>query len=321
MFTGALFSAYERSRLLGYLLIHAPTDAGRTNVQTEIELCTTDGQLKDLAQLYIDHFIRIFKSTQGRTPTTSSRPSRSSFDVRQQETLKLLREAPKNHIAVKELVLRRDNHRCLVTGKLDMKEYFRKMKIDPTFRGGFTVTQASRILPDCSNQELKLGSSEHAQKLNWTSSTWAVLERFGQINLVSDEFNECDTYCVDNVMTLDLLVHNLFHRLVLWFEPEGDILNQYRVCSIGEPDIGIPNPPIVTFTSSDPEIPVPNARFLRLHAACAKIANLSGASEYIESTLHDMEEMEVLATDGTSADVLNFALGRIPVSIEHRGSA
>lgn len=42
--------------------------------------------------------------------------------------------------------------------------------------------------------------------------------------------------------------------------------------------------------------------------ACARIAHLSGAAEHIQTVLWGMEEIHVLAEDGTSAKVLKHAL-------------
>ena len=67
--------------------------------------------------------------------------------------------------------------------------------------------------------------------------------------------------------------------------------------------------PTVTFTTPDPEkLPVPSETYLELHAACCRVANLSGASEYIEKILRDMEDIQVLSQDGDSAEVLQYAL-------------
>jgi len=49
-----------------------------------------------------------------------------------------------------------------------------------------------------------------------------------------------------------------------------------------------------------------------LHATCCKVAHFSGAAEYVERTYRDAEEVGVLASDGTSGDVLNFALLSLP---------
>lgn len=66
---------------------------------------------------------------------------------------------------------------------------------------------------------------------------------------------------------------------------------------------------VVTFDSPDPErLPPPAPEFLALHAAAAKVANLSGAGEYALSLLRDMEDVKVLSTDGGSAPLLEAAL-------------
>ena len=63
------------------------------------------------------------------------------------------------------------------------------------------------------------------------------------------------------------------------------------------------------FTTPDPvKLPLPSPDLLALHAACAQVAHLSGAGEYLDRILEDMEQMDVLAHDGTSSDVLYHAL-------------
>jgi hypothetical protein len=67
-------------------------------------------------------------------------------------------------------------------------------------------------------------------------------------------------------------------------------------------------PSRVVFKSSDPHLPLPNPRYLELHAAAAKVAHLSGAADYIEKTLRDLETVRVLSEDGSSAELLKSAL-------------
>jgi len=43
---------------------------------------------------------------------------------------------------------------------------------------------------------------------------------------------------------------------------------------------------------------LPSPKYLRLHAACAKVAHLSGASEAIDMIYRDLDETKVLAKDG-----------------------
>ena len=73
-------------------------------------------------------------------------------------------------------------------------------------------------------------------------------------------------------------------------------------------------PTTVTFTTPDPEkLPLPSPDYLRLHAAAARVAHLSGAGEYINKILRDMEKTRVLSNDGSSALLLTAALEGISV--------
>ena len=68
-------------------------------------------------------------------------------------------------------------------------------------------------------------------------------------------------------------------------------------------------PGTVTFASSDPDhLPYPSWKLLALHAACAKVAHFSGASEYINKFDCDGDDMDVLGTDGSSSAILTHAL-------------
>ena len=58
----------------------------------------------------------------------------------------------------------------------------------------------------------------------------------------------------------------------------------------------------VTFTTPDPiNYPLPSPRLLALHAACAKVACLSGAGKYIAE---EMEKMSEMAQDSSEEEVL-----------------
>src|ERR1700710_3144856 len=89
-----------------------------------------------------------------------------------------------------------------------------------------------------------------------------------------------------------------------------DTPNTYRVC--GDPVLigNVPTP--VTFTTSDPvRLSLPSPRYLGIHAACCKVARLSGAGEYSDKIFRDMEDTRVLSFDGSSAELLSYALSYI----------
>lgn len=78
-------------------------------------------------------------------------------------------------------------------------------------------------------------------------------------------------------------------------------------------------PPTVQFTAHNVDLArsgtqtsgslaLPNPQYLRIHAACCKVAHLSGAAEYLDEAYRDMEMLQVLTNDGSSAQVLDVAL-------------
>jgi hypothetical protein len=67
-------------------------------------------------------------------------------------------------------------------------------------------------------------------------------------------------------------------------------------------------PRVITLTTTDPNLPLPDPSYLRIHAACARVANLSGAGEHIEKVEREMETTRVLSSDGTSVEILQHAL-------------
>jgi hypothetical protein len=59
-----------------------------------------------------------------------------------------------------------------------------------------------------------------------------------------------------------------------------------------------------------PELPNPD--LIALHAACARVAHMSGAAEYFDMLERDAEETTVLASDGGSAYLLHGLLSLVP---------
>ncbi|KAI0323470.1 hypothetical protein GY45DRAFT_1211893, partial [Cubamyces sp. BRFM 1775] len=53
---------------------------------------------------------------------------------------------------------------------------------------------------------------------------------------------------------------------------------------------------------------LPSPKYLRIHAACCRIAHMSGAAEHLDLVYGEMGELKDLAHDGTFADVLSYAI-------------
>ena len=54
------FSPLVRARFLGYLILKAPTDEGRTNLSNEVHDCVDDAALLELASRYKLIFLRCY---------------------------------------------------------------------------------------------------------------------------------------------------------------------------------------------------------------------------------------------------------------------
>jgi len=66
----------------------------------------------------------------------------------------------------------------------------------------------------------------------------------------------------------------------------------------------LPPAPTITFTSTDPSLPLPNREYLKLHAAVCRVAHMCGAAGYLDQEDRDVDRVAVLARDGSSANLL-----------------
>lgn len=170
-----------------------------------------------------------------------------------------------------------------------------------------TYTSASHIFPRSINSCIA-DTNEGGAKLDYAASVWAVVERFGEI-LVVDELNGDSIHRLENVMTMDQVLRIYFDTYWIWLMPT-ETMNKYQVCS-RDPKLIEELPSVARLETPDPvDFPLPDPCYLALHAACAQVSHLSGAREYTEHDLRDLEEMRALAKDGSFASALKFALLR-----------
>jgi len=130
--------------------------------------------------------------------------------------------------------------------------------------------------------------------------------------LITEELNGPNIHRLENILTMGIDLHTRFDSLLIWLEEDPITTNRYHVR--GKDATFTSNlPATVTFTTTTP-FPLPDPRYLCIHAACAKIAHISGAGEYIDTIYKDIEDMRVMATDGSSVEALRYALThKIPV--------
>ncbi|KAH9482082.1 hypothetical protein JR316_0004177 [Psilocybe cubensis] len=294
------------ARILGYLIHYVPTDQGLKTIVDEIASCKDDTACLQLGRMYFDHYIRAFKAKKGRTPTPSSHASRPSFDTIQDMIKDTLVEAPQSHRQAKQLALIRDGYRCVVTGGYDassvrtIAELKRRVTSDP--KGVSALTECAHIFAESTNASIGPGS----EKREYAASMWAVMTRFGYEKR-PEELNGARIHRLENILTLVPNFHGLFDLLQVWFTAT-EIENKYKLEAV-DSLILRPYPEYVTFTSPDPaKYPLPSPVYLAIHAACAKVAHLSGAAAYIDKYNEDLDDSTTLDPSGKSADLLEHAL-------------
>ncbi|GBE88143.1 hypothetical protein SCP_1203730 [Sparassis crispa] len=286
-------------RILGYLLCYGPNIGARVAVYKQIISCKDKKALVQLGKMYFDHYVRAFRSNKGPTPTPSNHASRPSLDTMADMIKDCLEEAPQGHSTAKNKALVRDGFRCVVTGAYDFISVMRSEELAGRARSegvNLTYTECAHILSESTN--LNTANSD---------KVWSIMNTFSSRKNLSDDLNGAKIHRLENVMTLEPSVHRSFDALEIWFIVTKT-KNKYKL--EGRSDLYLRQlPNDVTFTTIDPELlPVPSPDYLALHAACAKVAHLSGAAEYINKVLRDLEEMPVLSEDGSSARLLEDAL-------------
>ena len=154
------------------------------------------------------------------------------------------------------------------------------------------------------------------------------MERFGQ-NEFRDELDGTKIHRLTNILTLDHLLHTLFNKLLLWLETDDvrhdatcdschdpvasqTLPHTYRLCA--KYDCLIKHlPSSITFTSQHPAFTtsdLPDRRYIQIHAACCRVAHMSGAAHHLDDIMDDLEkgQTKVLSADGSSSRILEFAL-------------
>ncbi|KAI0079163.1 hypothetical protein K474DRAFT_1592591 [Panus rudis PR-1116 ss-1] len=303
------------ARVLGYALLYPLSSEAQTYLESKLAFLNrySDDAVKlreayQLGEVYLKDFISIFKNARGRTSCTSddSPPTFYDNDKQTQEKMKDSHINPRDHLSTKEAALVRDDFRCMVTRRVDV-ESLEHHKTESRHRELGTDSQCCYIFPELLGNAAARGPN---------AKLWDILEAFGYGDIckeLSAETAGSNIHRLENIMTLDPTICGLFDKQKLWFE---DIRNEehcYKVCLARHvPRLGIPE--TVRFENhANYAYPLPSPRYLQIHAHCCRIAHLSGGAQYLDSRLRDIEETHVLSTDGSSSDVLDYALNRVIV--------
>jgi len=226
-------------------------------------------------------------------------PSRLSAQFQRDIDFEIIQEATRDRTTLKALALRRDNFCCVVTKRFDIKSAKAKPEIVQPGTAG-TYTQAVHVLPFSPNEA---STRIEAQR---PSAIWEIIKKFSGIQL--NELSGDRINCLENVITLCYDAHIAFGNLSTWLEPIEEEPHHYRLRKNEPYILSVPDGSIIRFDDHGTGLPLPDRRYLALHAACARVAHASGAGDLIDEYLCDLEKLKVLSEDGSSMQSLENAL-------------
>ena len=104
-----------------------------------------------------------------------------------------------------------------------------------------------------------------------------------------------------NALTLSVGLHRRFGNLEVYFEAAPEMEHTYTIKCTSPFQIFRPRLPVTRelFITPHRNIEPPMPRLLAIHRACCLILHISGAGEYIDKVLRDMEE-STARSDGTT---------------------
>ncbi|EZF75418.1 hypothetical protein H105_03005 [Trichophyton soudanense CBS 452.61] len=255
--------------------------------------------LEKFAQYMVTQFFLPLRASSVKTP----QPTPTSLSTIQASTP----TGTKQRISVlRHDCLIRDHHRCIVTRKFDITEARRRVALDKNCtdddgrllkterRDNFQYLEVAHILPHCLT---KVASEDE----DLTESKKIVLR-------ILDMFDPGITHFIDgpkidspsNALTLTIDNHRLFGEFKIYLEPTGGAY-EYRIHSTEDDFLSDPFFPVTRTLMLSPNrtIDPPSPRLLGIHRAICLILKLSGAAEYIEHVLRDLELVTVEADGST----------------------
>ncbi|KAI1784217.1 hypothetical protein LXA43DRAFT_1043365 [Ganoderma leucocontextum] len=226
-------------------------------------------ELTALGEFYRNYFIRPFRKYKGKTPNVTSHPSRDSFELTKEEIDQVLAEPrDADYDMSRKLAMKREDHRCIVTRILDFAYALRFRTPDGgMYEEDTEALHFCHIFSESTNEDIEQSG---------------LLNSFGYSHLVNHFATGDRVHFLENVMMMTEPLHHRFDTLKLWFEP-------VEVYSILKPPHGLTQGQLVIFQSAEPRFALPNRESLRIHAACCRVAHLSGACGLLDELERDMD--------------------------------
>ncbi|KZT10292.1 uncharacterized protein LAESUDRAFT_418852 [Laetiporus sulphureus 93-53] len=283
--------------LLKAAILYAPSLRGKLNIASAVKGAEPK-QLDDLANYYYINILVPVRAAGGKTPAPRSHPFRNEFDST------VTAELEKRLSALKAEALMRDGYKCVITGEVDRK-HVAKVKT----RTGLGKTEAApaHIIPFSLNDFEETDVPAMADETAISTALQAFSGR-SLDSLKGDGINS-----LENVLTLEASMHQMFGELVLALEPIEAKSNVSRILTWGYAEDSYDLPDFVTLSDhSNSGKALPNPAYLSLRASICKVLHVCGRAEELDRILEDLDDggISVLSHDGSMADSLEMALLR-----------
>ncbi|KAJ7109064.1 hypothetical protein C8R43DRAFT_962637 [Mycena crocata] len=266
-------------RVLGQCLLQTESLAGLEHLALDIESSATDNFVA-LGKLHLKYFVKALYRAKGTTPELTEYAAHQEEHVLEMQAGSYLMPKPK---------------RCSPPTQTDgpiIAEALRR-----TYHSGTFLNQTA--LEDATDREA-------LRVLDFSDPKLTVLKIFGS----SDELNGLS---LENIMTVCTDIHDEIDSLRLWFEPTGPP-NEYTVHVHSESvrparatHTRLVDVHTVTFHST-PQLSAPSPGYLALHAACCRVAGLSGAASHLEKIEREFQGAALYGASHETFDALSRAL-------------
>ncbi|KAI0364614.1 hypothetical protein BV20DRAFT_1057101 [Pilatotrama ljubarskyi] len=291
------------ARTLGSLLLDPLLGIARADIVSQLSSCNAIEDVYQLVRFYAMLMLNLPKSHE--TPyyyTDYDGPSQSSIDHVRECYKSLLQGRPQDYLTARRQALVRDGFRCMLSGMLDIthRAAVRTCDSEPT-----DLLRCCYILPPVE----AVGHSDVAgdPREEHLTNAWTMLERFGFPH-IKEQLCGANVHPLENVMTLGPRDATPIR--------EDEATSQAHLHNIKlAPTLTYANLRLkpdaqVQFVARE-DLPLPNPEYLRIRATCCRIAHISGAAQYADEVLRDMEDISVLAQDGSHAHVVMFTLEKL----------
>lgn len=212
---------------------------------------------------------------------------------------------PERLSALREACLLRDRHRCVVSRAFDKAEAIKRFRgqdpvVDddgnPLLSDTYLHVETAHIIPYSLTKTVD-GAVDEQKK-----AAIMVLNMFdlGVVHLIEGT----DINRPYNALTLSLEMHQSFGKYDIYFDRVPDSPpHTYHIGTFLPPGLE-DHLPVTRTLFQHPTIDPPSERLLALHRAIAHILHLSGAGDYIDKILRDMEDGVVREDGSTELGVL-----------------